>query len=113
MNKVLIILLSFVILSPPAQAEVDLKTLLQSYVQGDDGKKKDIEALVGSLGLGMSWTNQAIKGRKLYCQPNELALTDNQYMQMLMAAYLKVKTLHDAPFGLVLLRTLQSQFPCH
>lgn len=101
-------------LSNPVLAEIRAKDyeqvknseMFKTYIQG--------------VGIGISWANSALAARNqplLYCQPSNLALGADNYLDILARqmkeAEMTKKTTLDTPLESVLLEGLMRIFPCH
>ena len=100
--------------------QTDLDTFLRGYdlaEQAHDLESNRIyQAILGHEVDGMDWANTALKeSRKelpLYCVPANLALTNNQLIDIVRRMRTDVPSLGKSPVGLVILFALQKTFPC-
>jgi hypothetical protein len=96
---------------------------LRQYIAFRDGKDKSlqstIKAYITGLGEGLSWGTLKAEPR-IYCVPDKLALTGNDYISILNRSIEKEKS-HPSfdeflnqndILGLFLLEGLKETFPC-
>ena len=73
---------------------------------------------IGGIGNGFSWANTLLVGRgdkQLYCAPQELAITKDQYFSIFRQHAEENPSMLDFPSsarGIVLAYGLQKTFPC-
>ncbi|HEY8095469.1 MAG TPA: hypothetical protein VIE65_05165 [Methylobacter sp.] len=124
MRNVIFILVAL-LASPASTAKADDQTkeyggnarsIIEIYdhilVQED---RKHIERLIRGMQIGLLWANTLLKNRKqplLYCQPDRLTLTDTQVIDMMRQAIIDKPKWGDFPLGMMVLFTLQRNFPC-
>lgn len=72
-------------------------------------------AWVQGVTTGMSWMNSELEfngKERIFCAPEKLAITTDQYIDILRQ-YLKTdKTVAKMPLGLAVLISLKETFPC-
>jgi hypothetical protein len=71
---------------------------------------------IDGVGVGFEWANANVQGQKIYCQPKQLSLNQENYLHMLDEAVKEWRrapgTIPNPPVELLLLRKLQRVFPC-
>jgi hypothetical protein len=99
----------------------DVPLYRKMIASSDASVVKEAKMYVKGLGDGISWANTLVSledGRALYCPPDKLALTVENYLDILdrqIDARSKVVTeakLNETPLGFLLLDGLQETFPC-
>lgn len=97
----------------PARAEPSARDVISEF----KAKVADTDIYVAGVEQGLSWYGTAISSQKrkeLYCEPERLALTPDQDINI-VSSYLqrrKDRSAYDAPFGMILLDALEDAFPC-
>lgn len=96
-------------------AEYDVKSALQAHGSANSDNRKVWELIFGNTYNGMRWANAALASRKqrqLFCEPNNVVLTDPQVIEMLRGQLNADPKFGDLPFGFAILVVLQMRFPC-
>jgi hypothetical protein len=109
MRRSVIGLVGCIFLATEANAEATAKEFLSS--PPSDLK----EMLAGVLGLGFYWSNtflEADGGKPMYCPPQKLAITSQQYMEILRQHVQENPQSGDQPAGYAMLLALRDTFPC-
>jgi hypothetical protein len=78
--------------------------------------RRQIETLIGGMQIGLMWANAFLKNRgqpMLYCQPENLKITDTQMIDMMREAMKDKPKWGDFPLGMMVVATLQRAFPCN
>ena len=92
------------------------RDLLYAYDTIFDQKQRQvIESLIGGMQDGLGWANAELFHRGqpvLYCQPDKLAITHHQMVDMVRREKKEKPGLGDLPLGGVVLHALQDTFPC-
>jgi hypothetical protein len=104
-----------------AHAEESLNTFLKQYDAADPERKSCMRDSIVSAGNSMLWANTLIEGwikegRKqepLYCPPPKLPLTTEQVLDILRKEVKEVPGIGESPWGLALIISLHTAFPCH
>ncbi len=119
-NAVLALLMFFAASS--ADATPTKKFYLENKDRSDTMMKERLKLYIDGMGEGISWANNLIKqlyGKKLYCQPENLALNADNYLDILDRQLKKeqkrIKSLgwkDKTVLALFLLDGLQETFPC-
>ena len=92
--------------------------MLNLYEAGTDQYKLVNRLLIGATGRALSWANSKLRvdGRAaLYCPPDKLVMSNEQYLLMLESAVKKNPTLGTYPMnalGMITLDILIDTFPC-
>jgi hypothetical protein len=76
--------------------------------------RREMAEWINAMQIGMMWANVMLKDRgqpMLYCQP-EIAITNDQMLDMLRRAVKDNPKWGDFPVALAVLVTLQWAFPC-
>jgi hypothetical protein len=97
------------LLALPARAELTARELLTQY---DD---RIALAIVTGMGIGFSWYNGGASvqfGQQLYCQPDKLSITPQQFLAILRRHVRENPRDEYAPVGLAMLSALEATFPC-
>lgn len=108
-------------------AETTLKKYKESRNSQNELEKLVIVNYIAGIGEGLVWANTELESRKdkpLFCQPKKLALTDENYIQILndeIKRFEEAKTdeserkkvFDSMPIGLFLLKGLIRTFPCN
>jgi hypothetical protein len=75
-----------------------------------------LEAEIGGMQIGVLWASTMVqvdrKQPPLYCQSGKLMLTKHQMLEMVRNTIKEDPGLGDYPLGMVVLVTLQDNFPC-
>jgi hypothetical protein len=99
----------------PAQAEDSAKIYLEKIDQSDPQESSRHRSVLAAFGIGLFWANihlVATGGKPIYCQPENLVLTDYQEVDMVRRYIKEFPDAANAPAGLVVLKALQNVFPC-
>jgi hypothetical protein len=97
----------------PDQAETEYYTNLL----GKSGQEREIAAIViAKIGNGIFWANaydETIRKQPpLYCQPDHLTVTTEQYVQIFKDYVAANPDAREKPAGYTMLFGLQRAFPC-
>lgn len=117
MRNFFIALASFavILVSSPVSAEITAREFFTQYNQVSAENRRVYEITLYSVYNGLAWANSALSHRKqprLWCQPQKLALTTSQVIEMLRRESTEDALIADAPYGMAMLLTLQKVFPC-
>ena len=126
MRKLLMILIGCLVLSSPANAQETaagetangVLSLLEKAKISRERTHEARELLqlhIGSIGRGIFWANtymQESSGTLMYCPPEKLVVTTQQYVDILRQHVRREPKEGDLPTGLALLRALISIYPC-
>lgn len=97
--------------STPAAAEITANEAISLA----ESKSELAIATISSMANGMSWMNVELefsgKG-PVYCQPDKLAITDDQYVIILKEHIMRNPRMANSSLGLALLNALKDTFPC-
>lgn len=97
-------------------ASVPTKMLLGMYDQAKTVEARQLlETGVEGISGGFLWANAILTQRQtplLFCAPPKLVFAGSQLIDIVRREVQKDQTLSDAPFGLALLISLASTFPC-
>ena len=80
--------------------------------------REQVTIMISSAGEAYGWANTELLDRKqspLYCPPKKLAVTKEQYVEILsklVDGHPKVKTEEFRSWPVLLLKALQDTFPC-
>jgi hypothetical protein len=110
-----LVVVAFVVLGSQAHAEMDARTFLKRYDQGSLEIRALYARQLGATENGMSWANSAAMhdhGFYIYCPPDNLALADDQNIDIMRRHLIAHPEFGKLPFGLVLLTALKETFPC-
>jgi len=109
-------LLGSLLLGPTiAMAEYNVSEALEAYDSANPNDRKTWELIFGNTQNGINWANSVLFYRKqepLYCPPDDFALTGTQVIEMLRELATSKPKLATVPYGLAILLTLQSRYPC-
>lgn len=105
---------AIVMIEPIAANPSEGTLTVEQFVQHES---KTVLAMVGSAGEAFGWYNLELKARgehPLYCAPEKLAITREQYMEILKrkVAEDKQKSADFRSWPLFLLNGLIDTFPC-
>ncbi len=98
-------------------AALTVKEYVNNITSQDQSVREMTKMYVDGLGDGFVWVN-ALTNNAAYCQPGELALNGDNFMQMLnteIAHFSKVterKTLDEMMVAALLMQALKDTFPC-
>lgn len=101
-----------------ADGNLTIGEMLRKYDNGSADHKGFYEKYIGRQGEGMGIANYALnqKGRSsLYCVPNNLALSHNQYFSLFRGIVEEMKyplTRPAGTSGVYLIIALMENFPC-
>jgi hypothetical protein len=87
----------------------------RNYDNGTLETRQLYEPIPGSMDNAMSWANSAAmhdQGFYIYCPPDNLALADQQDIDIIRRHLVARPEHGNLPYGLVLLTALQMTFPC-
>lgn len=88
---------------------------MKAYDQGDPNVRIAAEMTIFGAAEGLAWANAELSHHKeprLYCQPEKLAITKDEAMNIFQKAVSDHPTDADEPFGFVMMRALEETFPC-
>lgn len=106
---------AFAFAALPTLAEGTANEALKLY-EKDDSTRKTWEHSFAMVHLGLAWSNSSLKvdrkAQPFYCEPEKFVPTGNQLADMLRREIEREPYIGDLPFGLALMATLQSIFPC-
>jgi len=108
MQWFLMSLMGCLVLSGPASAEGTANEVLSA-------PSRELKIYFTAMGVAFSWSNGYIRakgGTPMYCQPEELALSGQQYIEILRNHIQDNSQAGDLPVGFALLQALSSIFPC-
>ncbi|WP_139223648.1 hypothetical protein [Methylocapsa palsarum] len=111
-RRVGILLLTSMISISHASADMTVSEFIKLL----NGKNR-IQALlyINGIGTGYIFANSKQKSESrpmLFCQPNNLALGPEQYINFVQTAVQRAPTLRNESLGMVLLFELADAFPC-
>ena len=100
----------------PAHAEMSGKEFIDLYQRSLDSDRPRLRDILSSTVLGFVWANSDLivnrKTTALYCPPNKLELTGSQVLHIFTRYIEEEPDADKQPFGFVLLKAMQEQFPC-
>jgi hypothetical protein len=105
MRKFLIGLAGCVFLSVPANAEGSADQFLNNQ------NPKLAETLLNAIATGISASNSHVD-KRMYCPPGNLAITSQQYMEILRQFIQQNPRMGGYPAASVMIRALNHTFPC-
>ena len=108
MQKTLLSLIGCLVLSGPAGAEGTANEVLSA-------PSRELEIYFTAMGVAFSWSNGYIRANgdtSMYCQPEKLALSGQQYVEILRDHVRDNSRAGDLPVGFAMLQALSSIFPC-
>ena len=91
------------------------RQVLQLHEQADVDIRKMSEIYLAGMERGLSWANAYLGNRgqaRIYCQPNDSALTISQIIDMIRQTVKDYPGRGDFPVSFVFITTLQRTFPC-
>ena len=106
------------VLAGNAYGEMSAEKYLEVYDKAVEYNLKDLtrhKVYLAGIGAGLEWANQIItieKGKKIWCQPGNLAITVEQNISMLKQIIKKFPYLKAFPVGAVLAEAYRYTFPC-
>lgn len=105
------VILLLVTLTIDTQAEL----LLKDYEEVKE--QQEFKTYIYGVGVGFEWANTILEGRKqapLYCPPDKLALTEENFLGILDGTINEKGTIlgPDAPVESILVVGLAETFPC-
>lgn len=119
--RMIITLLLLATTGLPLRAEMTVKEYREAITSRNQSIVNLVKTYLEGLGEGMSWIN-TLELRKrsspAYCEPDKLALTIQNYMQILdmeiaaSAAAMSKTQLDSTPIPILLLEGLKETFPC-
>ena len=116
MKPTLLLIFGLYLLSAPALAEeANAATFLAVYDAARPEDKAHLRNFVEALQNGVAWANAALKFQKqkpLYCEPEKLALTAEQVIDLIRKEVQARPSSGMFPWPAVMIRTLQNNFPC-
>lgn len=92
----------------PAQAEVRVSVILETP------KSEAVRTYVKGLGDAFGWANARLRqtGRPLFCVPENLTITPEQYIEIIRQEVLRGPDFRTMYAGVVLMGGLERTFPC-
>ena len=109
MRKFLVALGGCVFLSTQANADVTVNEILAR------ANERSAQLIVASTADGISWSNSymaTVKRQPIYCPPGKLAITVQQYMDILRRHVQENPSDGHDPIGFGLFNALLKTFPC-
>ncbi len=95
-----------------AQNFITTAQKLSAYAVESQKGRDALEEQVANIFDGMDWVNHRLRQEKQYCQPNRLALTGPQILDMVRREVAEDPKLGDEPIGLAILVSVTRIFPC-
>jgi hypothetical protein len=94
-----------------AHADPSIRVVLSEYSKGNVAAI----AYLRGISAGLGWANALIAQsgeRPIYCQPDKLALTDEQRLDILNRFLAEYPRVAEQQVGVVLMAALKDAFPC-
>ena len=117
MSKCVLLLIAVLMVSfaTPSRAETSADDTLE-FVMGDNEEKAELAKIwIDGMVTGLSWANVVLKSQgrsRLYCPPPDLALTNEQQIDILRRGVADEPGWGTYPVGLIMLQALQLAYPC-
>jgi hypothetical protein len=109
------VLCAALVFTTPAAAEMDGQAFLRGYDTGTLETRRLYERILGATENGISWANAKVMhdGQPgIFCPPNNLALADQQNVDILRRYLTAHPNEGTLACGLILLSALRETFPC-